>query len=70
MESGGTEEDAILNCCKHHWVYKKNKKTSKPTTTMSPGVTNQRKGGNWHPSIVHPRTSTNQPNSFQKPYRS
>jgi hypothetical protein len=41
-----------------------------PTTTMSPGVTNQRKGGNWHPSIVHPRTSTNQPNSFQKPYRS
>ena len=24
-ESGQTDDDAILNCCKHHWVYKKNK---------------------------------------------
>jgi hypothetical protein len=37
MDSGGTEEDAILNCCKHHWVYKKNKniKTHNNNVTRS-----------------------------------
>ena len=25
MDSGDTEDDAILKCCKQHWVYKKNK---------------------------------------------
>ena len=34
-ESGITHEDAFLNCCKHHWVYKKNKNIKAKSNKVS-----------------------------------